>query len=364
MQTNNKQPSGRPPTRQRAIISELRRGLLAGRWPPGGRLPTRREFCAEFDASMITVQQALDQLVAEGFVEARGRNGTFVVDRPPHLFSVVLAFPVSAVTSRQNRFWAALEEEALRLRQSSFDIHVHHEIDSHPGNAMHNALAAAVENGRFAGLIFPSSPHDLQRSPLLKAPGVARVAIMSATDEFPNIGAVILDGASWRQKALDHLVARGRRRIALLTTPRLESTGWESAFASRGLELRPYWIQSTALSAVESARNLAHLLFRPGRDEHPDGLIITDDNLVEAATGGVVAAGVRVPTDLEIVAHCNFPWPTPSVVPARRLGFDARLVLAACLNLLARQRAGEPPTGTLVPAVFEDELDTVPQADS
>jgi DNA-binding LacI/PurR family transcriptional regulator len=101
--------------------------------------------------------------------------------------------------------------------------------------------------------------------------------------------------------------------------------------------------------------------------ERPDGLIVADDNLVEHASAGIVDAMVRVPDDLEMVAHCNFPWPTPSVVKARRLGYDAREVVDACIRLLDRQREhrGQRMSQTQpIPARFEDELARSPRLES
>ena len=105
----------------------------------------------------------------------------------------------------------------------------------------------------------------------------------------------------------------------------------------------------------ESARNAMHLLMHADQKERPDGLIITDDNLVEAATAGLLDAGVSVPQDLTVVAHCNFPWPTPSHVPARRLGYDVRQILSACLSDIDRQRNGGKPKSISIPAVWEED---------
>jgi DNA-binding LacI/PurR family transcriptional regulator len=105
----------------------------------------------------------------------------------------------------------------------------------------------------------------------------------------------------------------------------------------------------------ETARNLIHLLMQGA--ERPDALLIADDNLVEHATAGLVAAGVRVPDDLEVVAHCNFPHPTPSVLPVRRLGYDAREVMKACVESIDIQRRdGKTAPTVTVKAVFEDEI--------
>ena len=89
----------------------------------------------------------------------------------------------------------------------------------------------------------------------------------------------------------------------------------------------------------------------------PDALLISDDNLVEHATAGLVAAGARVPEDVEVVAHCNFPWPTPSVLSVERLGYDAREVLDRCLRAIDDRRSGVPGSDNVdVPVRFEREV--------
>jgi DNA-binding LacI/PurR family transcriptional regulator len=126
-----------------------------------------------------------------------------------------------------------------------------------------------------------------------------------------------------------------------------------------GLEHRACWLQVVAQTAAEWARNTVQLLLAGPPRERPDALLIADDNLVEHATAGVIAAGLRAPEDVEIVAHCNFPWPAPSVLPARRLGYDTGELLFVCLGLLERQRRGEAvPDCTRLAPRFEDELRT------
>jgi DNA-binding LacI/PurR family transcriptional regulator len=91
--------------------------------------------------------------------------------------------------------------------------------------------------------------------------------------------------------------------------------------------------------------------------DRPDGLIVADDNMVEHATAGLVAAGAKVGEELDVVAHCNFPWAGPTVLPLKRLGYDARTVLQTCIELIDRQRRGESvPAVTRIEAKFEEEV--------
>ncbi len=61
------------------LAAELRQAVVAGRYPPGRRLPTEAELVASTGLSRQTVRRAFQDLVAEGVIyRVRGR-GTFAV---------------------------------------------------------------------------------------------------------------------------------------------------------------------------------------------------------------------------------------------------------------------------------------------
>ena len=96
-------------------------------------------------------------------------------------------------------------------------------------------------------------------------------------------------------------------------------------------------------------------MFQLPADQRPDGLIITDDHLVEHATAGLRAIGLLSPEELEIVAHCNYPAMPKAGRPVRWLGFDARACVAAGIQLARDMHAGKPPGTATTPALFEEE---------
>ncbi|GAA4970337.1 GntR family transcriptional regulator [Uniformispora flossi] len=68
--------SATPPFEQvREQIAEQARG---GALPTGTKLPTVRALAAELGLAVNTVARAYRELEADGVVETRGRNGTFV----------------------------------------------------------------------------------------------------------------------------------------------------------------------------------------------------------------------------------------------------------------------------------------------
>ncbi len=123
------------------------------------------------------------------------------------------------------------------------------------------------------------------------------------------------------------------------------------------MTLRPEWLQGVHPEALSWGEPVGRLLFSLSRSKRPDALVITDDNLVPAVTAGILATGVKAPKEVAIVAMANFPWPTPSAVPATRLGYDISRLLELCLERLDQQRRGEvSELHTTLPPVFEDEL--------
>ncbi len=65
------------------LAQALRDIILAGRIPPGARLPSSRSFAGELSVSRATIVTAYDQLTAEGYVEGRHGAGIFVITGLP-----------------------------------------------------------------------------------------------------------------------------------------------------------------------------------------------------------------------------------------------------------------------------------------
>jgi DNA-binding LacI/PurR family transcriptional regulator len=351
--------------RQREIVEAVRERIVSGELAPGSRVPSVNELAAAHKSSTKTALGALGYLRQRGFITCQRGSGSFVSGTPPNLTHFGIVFLSSPEPDGWwSHFLVAWKREAERfaapdgdggrrgLRISFYSLN--------EGAPAVQKLQSDVEADLLAGLIFPSFPDALSGTPILADRRTPKVVC----SDIPMEGFTILDldNDGLREKAFRYLVSRGRRRVAILV-PTFHNRGELPTdplirlAASCGLTTHGYWIQGIDIGSPEWAANWTEFLCRPGL-ERPDALFITNDNLVPAATQGLLNAGVRVPDDIDVVAHCNFPYPTASAVPAKRVGFDMRRILRTGIDLIERQRRGEeaPPVVT-VPALFDDELE-------
>jgi DNA-binding LacI/PurR family transcriptional regulator len=255
-----------------------------------------------------------------------------------------------------SRYYTALTDAARTLEsERGWRFQIFHNITRHADSEDYRALHALVKTHRLAGMIMPDLHPDSFDLPLVTEPGVPRVVFQHLAP--PGAIRVCLDGEVWMHKALDHFRSRGCKRLALLANHREGATELARMAAARGMACPPHWQQLISSNLAMAADHCVRLLMQGSARSRPDALLITDDHFIEDASTGLIAEGIRVPQDLEIVAHANFPLAARSVLPMRRIGFNMRTMLETAVEQIDCQRAGKTPAArTTVHAVWEDEV--------
>ena len=144
---------GHPLERHGDIRAQLSSQIRSGAKPPGSRLPTRLELASQFQTTPVTIQKALNRLMADGFVKARGRSGTFVVDRPPHLyrFGLVITAP------RATGFLGVLVDQAARLAQlRHWNFPVYSNVDGSGNSEDYRRMLVDLQSHRLAVVATPN----------------------------------------------------------------------------------------------------------------------------------------------------------------------------------------------------------------
>ncbi len=340
------------------LVREIRSRMTDGTYLPGQRLPTRYELAQQYGFSSLTIQRAMTKLTEYGFIEARGRSGSFVASSLPHLTRYAVLFP----HNRQDHWWSHLynviERECSALEDENNSFFFVSGYDTFAGRNDYDKLIDDVVNERVAGLIFASSPRTLLNTPILDTPNLPRVAFMSDPIK-DSVASITTKPDDFINHALDYLEENNRKKPAVIFHSEIEENEWlsvQSKITARGMTCPQRWIQGARLDKTMWAEHITRLLFSPSNQEQPDSTIVADDNLVEAVGHGLQAENKTVPDEVIVVAHANFPWPTPSPVPAKRFGIDIRDFLKTAVNLIDQQRNGKKVTTQTYLAIKDEQV--------
>ncbi|MEM6459162.1 MAG: GntR family transcriptional regulator [Planctomycetota bacterium] len=363
MQTNVSSDTSSPAKRNRragktlGVVSGIRGMIVSGQWRPGSQLPAWDALESRFGVARSTLTQAMNNLKRDGFIYSSSTRGTFVSERPPHLSRYAVAFRGRPGTPGWVRFWSALANEVPQhAGHPDYELAVFYDVAGSNPSEAHEALLQQVREDRFAGIVFVGYPPEISDE-LMNHPWLAKVAI-TRDPSRQDIPRVFPDRGSFVRRSLERVRAMGGRRLAVVTNGLPDFADYDRLAGEHGLELRPHFRVGASLSDPDSARHIVRLMLDRPAERRPDSLIITDDNLTESALAGAIDAGVSLPDDLRVLAHCNWPIGTRTSLPIVRLGFDARDVLRQAIDRVESQRHGRPipDRDVAVPAVFESEL--------
>jgi GntR family transcriptional regulator/MocR family aminotransferase len=122
--------STKPLTRQ--IADGIRSAILRGRLLPGARIAGAREMATALGVSRMTVDAAIAQLRAEGYLQGRQRSGTYVAQGLPDRLLAVGSAPIAPVapglvrpprlSQRGVRMASTTEERRARSRAVPFAL--------------------------------------------------------------------------------------------------------------------------------------------------------------------------------------------------------------------------------------------------
>jgi DNA-binding LacI/PurR family transcriptional regulator len=346
-------------SRSDQLAGELRRRIVAGEFAPGQRLPTFLEIEEGFSVSRGVAQIAVERLKKSGFIDPETRQGLFVAQTPPHLHRYGIVFPVTHADPAWSVFDEVLVREAHVLQQAAqgreFQV-FSGASDYRESPRVLTRLRRDVLDDRLAGLILTPGCQELADRAPYNDPALPKVFLFRQ----PGPGAELIvngDGDAIIDRSLRHLAEKGCRRVAVIRVQGAYSAVGPAFFERHGLTYRPQWVQVVERGDTVVLATLVPLLMDYPAKQRPDGLLVMDDSLVDHVAAAVMAMGLTIGRDLQIVAHSNWPSRSPNVLPIRRIGFHVGDMLARCMEVIDLQRRGQtPPRVQSVSALFEDEV--------
>ena len=268
----------------RQLYQALRVRVLDGRLASGTRLPASRDLAAALSISRNSVVRAYDQLYAEGFIEGRVGDGTYVAQLPQS------SLPAKKLSTKLSTGFSTGLPTALSTNWLDLPV-----IPS--SKVIHRGALERVEKNHLAKP--PSGP-----------PRAFRVGV-PAFDLFPFEVWAKLNAAFWRKPDFQQLCygdPAGDQRLRGLIAAYLRS--------SRGMQCSAEQIVITS-GAQQAISLCAQLLVEPG-----DGVAIENPGYRAAghafAVAGAQLHGVSVDNEgidcaeLNSLSDCRLAYVTPS----------------------------------------------------
>ncbi len=214
------------------LEARLRDRIRRGAWPIGTLLPPLRDLSVEFGVSYYTVQNAVKDLVAQGILKTKSRQGTVVAGLPSDavhltaraseaLLGIVAALDSSERTTDGIMQWANQVVHAAEQVAAEYGSHTHLYEARLPGQEDRPTPAAAIEQALADGVdalaiinadAFPgweTAAADLVDAslPVVYAASLADLPVPHVACNQEYTGA----------QAVGHLAVTGYSRIAVLT---------------------------------------------------------------------------------------------------------------------------------------------------
>ena len=236
----------------RALREAIRSELIPG----GGALPPSRQLAADLGCSRWVVTEAYEQLVAEGFLEARVGSGT----------RVRLGEHIQRASS---------QDLGKVVQQPRFDLSPGvSDLRSFPRGAWMRAFRETLATVPSADLGYPpSGGHPRLRRVLSEYLRRVRGALVSADDVTITSG--ILDGITQLTRAL---ATAGHRSIAV------EDPCWNRLFAGvrrTGLDIAPIEVDSNGMRTDELLRTNVRLVVVAPAHQFPTGAVLPPERRAE-----------------------------------------------------------------------------------
>lgn len=322
------------------IVKEIKNKIITSQWQRGERIATRTELIKYFGTTAATLQKAMDELLADGFIISNGKSGTFIADNPPNLCRYGIIIPQIDYTGRhESLFTGVMQVYQVLERQMGINFQLYFLDEDNMHTKDYCQLESDLSSERVAGLIFIRPPVEYMLELVAKY-NITSVAL--TLDKLP-INTVMVDYDEFFRQAFDRLLASGCKNIAVLTNLRMPSCyieNLEQHAINRNYPINPTQIQAVSLEYELEfwGKRLISLLMDKKNSAPVDGLIIGNENLRDLAVSVIQSLGLRIGVDIKLISHANFPVTSRPIFPVEQFGFRIIEILEVCVEEIRNSR--------------------------
>lgn len=214
-----------------------------------------------------------------------------------------------------------------------------------------------LEGMRIDGLIITPTIRNRRALARLRQKGIVIIQVDRRVEGL-GADAILVDNEAGAMAAVSHLIEAGHSRIGILPgdldvpTARQRLAGYERALKEHGIVVRDRLIKAGSFHREHAIEDATELI---GAMPAPTAIFAANNILAEACLLALEDLGLRVPSDISLVAFDDVPWMSmvnPPVTTVRQPIAD--MARGAVELLLRRLREDEP--GAANTMVFRSEL--------
>ena len=326
------------------VAEILRQRLQSGEWKDA--LPSERHLCEELQVSRKTIRAALDQLQRQGWLrmsDNRRRIKAAGARRPCASggSNKIVLLGAKPMRSAEQLLTSVIEQVEKHLHQAGFEL----ELAISPRFALHDCsrtVAKLIGRARAACWILWSVQLETQRWFVERG---LPTLVFGSTHRGVALPSVDIDYASAMQHAVNLLLARGHRRIALFCErnesagDQLTMQGFLDAFRRAGITgAEPRAIHHDG--TVAGIGRVMEATF--AREEPPTALLVSYPFQVLSVMGHLTRLGLRIPDDVSVVSRDHDSCLEHVVPSIARYSCDPSLFARKLSRLTMRLARGEP----------------------
>ena len=313
---------------------------LVGGLTVGDRLPPERDLALQLGVSRVTVRRALQTLISDGVLHARQGSGTYLQRQPPAQARSATGLIGLSVPTVE---WPTIAQIVSGVESAAQGLGLRVVLAHDHGDPTRQlAQLAALRADGVDGLLLFLDRDNVSRPDVRAALTALREAtrnIVLLDRPVPGIDlpCVMTDTFSGMYQLTRHLLAQGRRRLAVVswgaaagTAEQHRLAGFRAALLEYGLPAAPVRHAEVGYGddpVVAAERAVAGWL----TEKKPppfDAIVCFFDPLALGAFRALQRAGIRVPQQ---VALTGFDHVTPELY--RALGLDLTTVEQPCAQL-------------------------------
>ncbi len=293
------------------VKEEIKEKIEKGEIKPGEKILSFIKLAEYYDVSLITIRQAISELVNEGYLETNGRNGTYVKDiRNNKTKTIVLIFQDIWKNPFINEIYSGI--------QKVLSVENYHTIFFNTESNIEKEIKILkeIEEKIVDGIIISPCISD-KDSPSgylikrLKEKGIG-VVFIDIRIEGIESDYVATDNFKGGYIATEYLIKLGHKKIGIISvdmkinTVRERFEGYKKALNDYGIEFNKLFVKFSS-SVHRSYEEIGYLsgLELLNLSEAPTAIFCMSDVIAIGVYKACFDMGLKIPEDISIIGYDN-----------------------------------------------------------